>query len=165
MPSDPSSFAHFDPANANASSSICVVRYDATICETTPRSAGRICAAMSRRSVTRSMVQPTEKRRLSSHWCCQDELTHLVDRLDAVHVALALRHAPRKQSVAARINPSQPGFSFTARSISSASSNPGRCQGTQTILRPNCRLNSSILRLPLALAARAIAQSGCRWST
>src|SRR5438874_10986193 len=61
--------------------------------------------------------------------------------------------------------PSVPGFSRTAFSISRARSNPGRCQGTQTMLWPKSRLNSSSLFLPLALAASAIAQSGCRWST
>src|SRR6201985_3485330 len=45
------------------------------------------------------------------------------------------------------------------------SSKPGRCQGSQASLWPNSALNSSMRCLPLADAASAIAQSGCRWST
>ena len=45
------------------------------------------------------------------------------------------------------------------------SSKPGRCQGSQASLWPNSLLNSSILILPLAEAARAMPQSGWRWST
>ena len=45
------------------------------------------------------------------------------------------------------------------------SSKPGRCQGSHASLWPNSLLNSSILILPLAEAARAMPQSGWRWST
>ena len=47
------------------------------------------------------------------------------------------------------------------RSIS-ASSKPGRCHGSHRIRRRYRRLNSSSFTRPLALAASAIAQSGCR---
>ena len=30
----------------------------------------------------------------------QDEFAHLIDRMNAIQIALALRHAPREQSVA-----------------------------------------------------------------
>ncbi len=42
------------------------------------------------------------------------------------------------------------------------SSKPGRCQGTQAMLRPYFVLNSSSFPRPLALAASAIAQWGWR---
>ncbi len=61
--------------------------------------------------------------------------------------------------------PSASGWaSIAVRSII-ASSNPGRCQGTQISFRPKRWLNSSSFARPLALAASAMAQSGCRWST
>ena len=76
--------------------------------------------------------------------------------------SLALRVAPREEAVAAEDEAVASGIASTARRSISASSNPGRCHGTQIILRPYCRLNSSIFFSPLALAASAIAQSGCR---
>src|ERR1017187_8976269 len=61
--------------------------------------------------------------------------------------------------------PSQLGVSLTIRRSIIPNSNPGRCQGSQASWWPNSLLNSSILVLPLAEAASAIPQSGCRWST
>src|SRR5216683_4134261 len=61
--------------------------------------------------------------------------------------------------------PSHPGVSATIFFSIIPSSNPGRCHGSQASLCPNSLLNSSILIFPLAEAARAIPQSGCRWST
>ncbi len=61
--------------------------------------------------------------------------------------------------------PSQPSVSSTACRSINASSKPGRCHGTHATRRPNLSLNSASFTLPLALAASAIAQSGCRWST
>ena len=102
------------------------------------------------------------KKRTPSCLMLQDEFAHLIDRMNTIQVAVALRHAPREQSVAAEDKALGAGIFFHRPFNHSASSKPGRCQGTQTILRPNSLLNCSSLRLPLALAAKAIAQSGCR---
>jgi hypothetical protein len=103
-----------------------------------------------------------ERRRALAGGVLLDELAHLVDRANAVQVTLFLRVAPGEEPVAAEDQPSHPGVPSTARLSISASSNPGRCHGTQMIVRPYLRLNSCIFRSPFALAARAIAQSGCR---
>ena len=70
--------------------------------------------------------------------------------------------APREEAVAAEDDAVAAGIASTAFRSISASSNPGRCHGTQTMRRPHFLLNSSSFCLPLALAASAIAQSGCR---
>ena len=92
-----------------------------------------------------------------------DEVAHLVDGADAVQVALVLRLAPREQAVAAENQAVAARASLRRRASASAPArSPGRCHGTQMIFRPYVRLNSCIFRSPLALAASAIAQSGCR---
>ena len=119
-------------ASSELSQCAIVRRFD----DTTPRRYGRIAAATAARSRDLADRAAAEQRVLRPSLMFVDELAHLVDGADAVQVALLLRLAPREQAVAARMMPSQPGFSSTARRSISASSKPGRCQGTHTMLRP-----------------------------
>ena len=76
-----------------------------------------------------------------------DELAHLIDGADAVHVTLALGAAPGEQTVPAEHDAVTAGSLSTARRSISASSNPGRCHGTQTMLAAVARVELGELRL------------------
>ena len=107
--------------------------------------------------------RPAKCRAIRAARVLLDELAHLIDGLEAVQVAGLLRVAPREQAVAAEQDAVAPGLASTARRSISASSKPGRCHGIQTMCRPyRCVELLAAFCAPFALAARAIAQSGCR---
>ena len=94
-----------------------------------------------------------------------NEFAHLVDGVNAVQVAIALRHAPCEQAMAAQQDAFRAGVCLDGLFDQERQFEAGTLPWNPHDLRSNFSLNSSSFRLPLALAANAIAQSGCRWST
>ena len=159
MPAAPHPLSSQSPAHQASPNKLPISR----CCSLTrPRRKGMLRSAIAARSSRVGKPSPPKSEAALLRYLCGDKLAQLIDDRNRIPIALALRLPHVNSPCPPSTMPSQPGFSSTARCsiIAQLKAWPLPWQPRKMMMKLTVELFH--LCLPLAAAASAMPQSGCK---